>query len=82
MRLYGDNKTTIYIVENVVFHEKTKHIEVDYHIVCNKLEENIIVAKHVSLWHQLAELLTEPLGRTRVDFICDKLGMHDIYAPA
>ena len=45
MRLYGDNKTTIHIAENVVFYERTKHIEVDCHIVRKKLEKKIIVGR-------------------------------------
>jgi len=40
------------------------------------------VAKQVSLGHQLADLLFKPLGKTRVDFICDKLSMYDVYALA
>ena len=81
MRLYGDNKTTINITENTVFHERTKQIEADCRIVRKNLKEKIIVAKHVSSGHQLAYLLTKLLGRTRADFICDKLDMYDIYAP-
>ena len=80
MKLYGNNKVTIHIAENTVFHEKTKHIEVDCYIVRKKLEGKIIVAKHVTSGHQLVDLI-KLLGRTRVEFICDKLGIYYIYSP-
>ena len=64
-----------------MFHEKIKHIEIDRHIVRKNIEDKIVVAKHVSSGHQLADLLTKPLGKIKVDFICDKLNMYDVYAP-
>ena len=64
-----------------MFHERTKHIELDCDIVRKKLEKKNIVAKYVTSGHQLADLLTKLFGR-RVDFICNKLGMYDIYALA
>jgi len=51
MRVYDNNKATIYIAENAVFHERTKDIEVDCHIVHKKLEKSVIMVKHVSIGH-------------------------------
>jgi len=61
MRLYCDNHITIHIAENL-FH-KSKHIEVDYYLVHQKMEEKIVQARYVSSGHQLADLLTKSLEK-------------------
>lgn len=59
-----------------------KHIEIDCHVARKNYDVGIIGPKHVSYTHQLADLLTNPLGRSWMQFICNKLGTYDIYAPA
>ena len=54
MRLYFDNRSANYIVQIHVVHERTKHIEVDCHVVRKRYDAGIIESKHVYFANELA----------------------------
>lgn len=57
-----DNQETIYIAKNLIYNERTKHIKVDCHFVCEKLQKGLISLSHVPTTKQLADILTKPLN--------------------
>lgn len=62
MTLYSDNKDALYIAANPVFHEHTKHVELDYHLVHEKIQQGLTHTTHVSTTLQRADIFTKALG--------------------
>lgn len=71
-----DSQIAIYIARNTMFHEITKHIELDCHFVREKLLAGLISLHHVGTKQQLADLLTKPLSGVLHRDLLSKLGVH------
>nr|GEV78044.1 putative RNA-directed DNA polymerase [Tanacetum cinerariifolium] len=63
--MYCDSKATIAISCNPVQHSRTKHIDVRYHFIKEKVEMGIVELFFVRTEYQLADLFTKALSEDR-----------------
>ncbi|KAF5458652.1 hypothetical protein F2P56_022665 [Juglans regia] len=71
--LWCDNLRALSLATNPIFHARTKHIEVDYHFIKEKVVNKDITTRYLSTIDQVVDIFTKGLTSARFLLLRDKL---------
>ena len=75
MVVNADNQGSIALAKNPVFHDRSKHIDIQYHYTCNLVKEKRIQLEYIPTSNMLADLLTKALPRTQHVHLSQGIGL-------
>ena len=76
--IYCDNKSTIALSKNHVFHKKTKHIDTRYHFIRELVNNGELILQHCRSNEQLADIFTKALAQDQFEYLREALGIVNI----
>ena len=68
-------QSSINLALNPVYHERSKHIELQHHFVREKIESKDIELNYYSTSENVADIFTKPIGRIHFEDFRQKLGV-------
>jgi len=76
--LYVDNNSAIALMRNPVFHGKSKHIDIKYHFIRERVEAGQIKVERVNTLEQKADSLTKALTAVKLGVMIHLLGVREL----
>lgn len=71
--LWVDNIGALALASNPVFHARTKHVEIDYHFIREKIAAKDISAQYINTNDQIADIFTKGLTTSKFIDLRNKL---------
>ena len=75
VKIYEDNQGSIALAKNPEFHKRTKHIDIRYHFVREKVEDGQVLLQYCATKDMKADMMTKPITAVQFQYLRDILGI-------
>jgi hypothetical protein len=79
--LFCDSQSAIHLSKNLMFHSRSKHIELRYHWIRDVLENKELVLEKIHASENGSDMLTKPIPSLKLEVCCEKAGLVGGHAP-
>jgi hypothetical protein len=63
------------LLENLVFHDKSKHIEIKYHYIRDMVQRKAVHVQYLCTHKLVADVFTKPLAKMKFEYFRERLGL-------
>ena len=75
--IHCDNQSCVQMSVNLVFHDKSKHVEIRYHFIRDMVQKGAIELQYISTNDQVVDVLTKPLPKVKFEYFHGRLGVEE-----
>ena len=75
--MFSDNQSAIHLCKNHVFHDRTKHVDVKYHFIREKISKGVVEVKKVHTDDNPADFGTKVVTLSKFKRCLDLLRIGD-----
>ncbi|GJY71935.1 ribonuclease H-like domain-containing protein [Tanacetum coccineum] len=79
VQMFCDNILALLLAANPVFHEKSKHFEIDLHLIRENVSAGVVNTIKVHTAQQVANMFTKGLDVQQHKLLCLKLNLNDMF---
>ena len=76
VKIYEDNQGSIVLAKNPEFRKRTKHIDIRYHFVHEKVPDGQVLLQYCATKNMKADLMTKPIPAAQFEYLRGMLGIN------
>ena len=77
MIIMGDNQSSIALAKNPAYHTRSKHIDIQYHFLREKVTDCTVQLQYCPTEDMVADILTKPLAKEKHTKFTEVLGLKE-----